>query len=117
MLFWTYSTETDRVITFIATLHAISVARTTVDAIDFVSVTMVHSSFSTNETKYKCELNPGLRHSFMQLATLAIGQLAMHFMVSSAQMFSHFSARSMDLKILICIAESTEIRYVNVCLL
>ena len=43
MLFWTYSTETDRVITLIATLHAISVARTTVDAIDFVSVTMVHS--------------------------------------------------------------------------
>ena len=115
MLFWTYSTETDRVITFIATLHAISVARATVDAIDFVSVTMVHSSFSTNDTKYK--LNPDLRHSFMQLATLAIGQLAMHFMVSSAQMFSHFSARSMDLKILICIAESTEIRYVNVCLL
>ena len=39
----TYSTEANRVVTLIATFHAISVAGTAVDAIDFVSITMVHS--------------------------------------------------------------------------
>ena len=39
----TYSTEANRVVTLIATFHAISVAGTAVDAIDFVSITVVHS--------------------------------------------------------------------------
>ena len=47
----------------------------------------------------------------MQLATFEIGQFAMQLMVSSAQMFSHFSARSIELKIHYLYFESTVIRY------
>ena len=83
---------------------------TTIDAIDFVSITMVQliafrrvrNSIMEQNTNKAILMVPELRHSFMQLATLEMGQLAMHFMVSSAQMFSHFSARSIELKILIC---------------
>ena len=53
----------------------------------------------------------------MQFAIFEIGQFAIQLIVSSAQMFSHFSARSIELKIHYVYFESTLISNVKVCLL